>query len=109
MIPIEVFAAKDEAGHLKGVMLSVPVDCGLRRADTLRVHGAHLIPMARRSVLAIDLPSLDEETLKLVLQAAFEGGKIAVGEFTALGLADSYLLDLDVVGGASTAASVGER
>jgi hypothetical protein len=108
MIPIEVFAAKDEGGHLRGVMLSVPVDCGLRRADTLRVHGSHLIPMAGRSVLAIDLPSLDEETLQVVRQAASEGGKIAVGEFTALGLADSYLLALDVVGEPSAAASAGE-
>lgn len=109
MIPIEVFAAKDEGGHLKGVMLSVPVDCGLRRADTLRVHGRRLIAMAQRSVLAIDLPSLDDETLAVVRQAASDGGKIAVGEFTALGLADSYLLALDITDLPRTTADSGER
>jgi len=96
MIPIEVFAAKDPSGALQGIMMTVPVGCGLKQADTLRIHGTQLLAMERRSILPIDLPKLDEESLKDLLETAKLGQPLAVGEFTPLGLTDSYLLTLEV-------------
>lgn len=103
MIPIEVFAAKDEVGAYKGAMLAAPVGCGLKQADTLRIHGARLIALEARSMLPIDLPLLDETSRRALVEAAAREGTIAVGEFTALGLADSYMLALELVTAASGA------
>lgn len=106
MISIETFAAKDPSGALQGVMLTVPVGCGLKQADTLRIHGRQLLAMEQRSILPIDLPMLDQESLEDLLTMARSGRPIAVGEFTALGLVDSYLLALEV--GAPASVSAGE-
>ncbi len=98
MIPIEVFAAKDPSGALQGIMITVPVGCGLKQADTLRIHGTQLLPLERRSILPIDLPKVDEESLKDLLEMAKQGRPLAIGEFTAVGLADCYLVTLEVAG-----------
>ncbi|CAN7779448.1 hypothetical protein LJR296_007897 [Cupriavidus necator] len=98
MIPIEVFAAKDPSGALQGIMMTVPVGCGLKQADTLRIHGTQLLALERRSILPIDLPQVDGESLKDLVETAKLGRLLAVGEFTAVGLADSYLLTLEVAG-----------
>lgn len=95
MIPFEIFAAKDEAGLLKGVMLAAPVDSGLREADILRLVGSRLLAFRGRSVLPIDLPELDSES-RALLEAAGTAGRLPVAEFTALGLSDTYLVGLDV-------------
>jgi hypothetical protein len=95
MIPIEVFAAKDEAGALLGVMLTAPSNSGLRQADTLRVVGLRVVAIRQRSILSIDLPSLDDESLGYLREAARRGGRVAIAEFTPLGLADSYMLNVD--------------
>lgn len=108
MIPIEVFAAKDPSGALHGMMMTVPVGCGLKQADTLRIHGMQLLAMERRSILPIDLPKLNEESLNDLVETAKLGRPLAVGEFTALGLADSYLLTLEVAG-SSSGAKAGEE
>jgi len=105
MIPIEVFAAKDNAGSLQGVMLAAPAKCGLRHADTLRLIGHRVIAVSQRSILSIDLPAFDAETLGYLREAAQRGGRVAVAEFTPLGLADSYVLALDA-GGQTVPASV---
>lgn len=96
MIPIEVFAAKDPSGALQGIMITAPVGCGLRQADTLRIHGTRLLALQRRSILPIDFPEVDEVSLRHLVESAKLRGQLAVGEFTALGLADSYLLALEV-------------
>lgn len=96
MISIEVFAAKDPSGALQGIMVAVPVGCGLKQADTLRIHGSRLLAMERRSILPIDLPEVDEASLRDLIATANQRRQLAVGEFTALGLADSYLLALEV-------------
>lgn len=96
MISIEVFAAKDPSGALQGIMMTVPVGCGLKQADTLRIHGSRLLAMERRSILPIDFPEIDEASLRDLVETAKRRGQLAVGEFTALGLADSYLLSLEV-------------
>lgn len=96
MIPIEVFAAKDPSGALQGIMMTAPVGCGLKQADTLRIHGTRLLALQQRSILPIDLPEVDEVSLKHLIETAKLSGELAVGEFTALGLADSYLLALEV-------------
>jgi hypothetical protein len=96
MISVEVFAAKDSTGALKGVLLSVPVDCGLKHADTLRIHGSRLLAMEQQSILPIDMPAFDDACLQDLVETARRHGLIAVGEFTALGLGDSYLLTLEV-------------
>lgn len=96
MISFEVFAAKDpESSALQGVLMSVPVNCGLSHADTLVLHGPQLLAMEKGRVLPIDFPPLDlknqedfEETLKTA-------GVIAIAEFNALGISDSYLLKLE--------------
>lgn len=107
MYSMEVFAAKDLSGALQGVLLSVPVDCGLKHADTLRIHGTRLLAMERLSILPIDFPELDEASLRDLVETAERYGVIAVGEFTPLGLADSYLLVLQV-GTSSFGAGVGK-
>lgn len=97
MIPVEIFAAKDAGGTVQGVMLAVPLGCGLQRADTLRIHGAKLIALEKRSMLPIDLPELDVTAHKDLLAAASSGEGLVVGEFTALGLAKSYVLALEMI------------
>jgi hypothetical protein len=95
MIAIEVFAAKDIGGRLKGIMLTVPVDCGLQHADALRLIGRRVVALRQRSILPIDLPEFDDEAIGYLREAVQAGGKIAVAEFTALGLANSYVLSLE--------------
>jgi hypothetical protein len=95
VISIEVFAAKDNADLLKGVMLAVPDGCGLHRADTLRIIGSKVAVMGDRSVLPLDLPVFNEEALGYLREAARQG-VIAVAEFTPLGISDSYLLRLEI-------------
>ena len=97
MLSFEVFAAKDPVtGKLQGVLLSVPVDCGLAQADTLRLHGTRLLALEKGSVLPIDFPPLDDANLRHFEEVISTTGSIAVAEFTARGLADNYLLKLVV-------------
>lgn len=107
MISVEVFAAKDPSGALLGILLSVPVDCGLKQADTLRIHASRLFAMEQLSILPIDFPELDEASVQDLTETAKRHGVVAVGEFTPLGLADSYLLTLEV-GVSSFGAGAGE-
>lgn len=107
MISMEVFAAKDVSGELQGIMLSVPVDCGLKHADTLRIHGRRLLAIDHLSILPIDFPELDEAGLQVLAETATRHGVIAVGEFTPLGLADNYLLALEI-GSSSLGAAAGK-
>lgn len=109
MIPIEVFAAKDPSGVLQGILLSVPVDCGLKHADKLRIHATRLLAMERLSILPIDFPELDEASVQDLTETANRHGVIAVGEFTPLGLADSYLLTLEVSTSSFCAGAIKER
>ena len=97
---VEVFAAKDSAGVFTGVMMSVPCRCGLNKADTLRIEGFSMIAMRGQSVLPVDFPNLTHECLSSLVSLAKSRQRLAVAEFTASGLFDSYFLGVDVVGGA---------
>lgn len=96
-IPVEVFAAKDCTGNLTGVMLAVPCRCGLKQADALRVDGMRLLAIRDRSILPIDLPDLQEQTRNDLVAMALTNTRLAVGEFTPLGLFDAYFLKLEVL------------
>ncbi len=102
MIAIEIFAAKDNGGRLKGIMLTVPVECGLQHADALRLIGRRVVALYQRSILPIDLPEFDDEAIGYLREAVQAGGRIAVAEFTPLGLATSYVLSLEDGGDLST-------
>lgn len=90
--PVEFFAAKGAYG----VVMSVPVRCGLRQADMLRVSGRTMIAMKDRSVLPIDLPELNEQGCELLAGVVARNKLLPVGEFSALGLVDSYFLQVVV-------------
>ncbi len=96
MIPVEIFAAKDSSGTLQDVMLSVPVNCGLKYADSLRIQGRRLLALDQQTILPIDLPLLEATHVEDLVATATRHGQIAVAEFTALGLFDNYLLKLEV-------------
>jgi hypothetical protein len=97
MLPIEVFAAKGPDGQTATIVLAAALDCGLRGADTLRVDGNRLVPLRGGVVLPLTLPALDATSLEWVRSAARSAGRLSVGEFTALGLAHSYELALQVM------------
>lgn len=97
VIPIEVFAAKDSAGEFTGVMMAVPKRCGLKQADTLRIDGTLLMAIRERSILPVDLPEMSEQSRANLIAMAHSGQRLAVAEFTALGLFDAYFLKLEVV------------
>jgi hypothetical protein len=96
VLSVEVFAAKDFAGELTGIILAVPRMCGLKRADTLRIDGLSVMAMESRSVLPVDLPDLSPQSRQDMLTLARAGKRLAVAEFTALGLFDAYYLDLAI-------------
>jgi hypothetical protein len=98
VLPVEVFAAKDIVGNVTGVMLSAPCRSGLKQADTLRVDGSLMLAIRQRSILPIDLPSLSADNQTLLRELAAAGQRLAVAEFTPLGLLDAYFLTLDIVG-----------
>lgn len=96
MISFEVFAAKDpESSALQGVLISVPVNCGLAQADTLVLHGPQLLAMEKGAVLPIDFPPLDNVNQSVFEETLRTDGVIVVAEFNALGIAASYLLKLE--------------
>ncbi|WP_304350884.1 hypothetical protein [Comamonas testosteroni] len=96
MLSFEVFAAKDPvSGSLQGILMSVPVNCGLVQADTLRLNGSQLLALEKGSVLAIDFPPLDEASKRDVEETMKAHGAVAVAEFSALGMVDNYLLKLE--------------
>lgn len=97
VLSVEVFAAKDSAGMPAGVMLSAPCKCGLNQADTLRIDGLVMMAVRDRSILPIDLPNLTEQSRAGLLILARLGQRLAVAEFTALGMLDAYFLKLDVI------------
>lgn len=96
MISFEVFAAKDSVtGALLDILLTVPVNCGLHQADTLRLHGAQLLAIEKGSVLPIDFPPLDLVNQRAMEATLHSAGVIAVAEFCAMGMTDNYLLKLE--------------
>jgi hypothetical protein len=88
-VPMEVFAAKDSP---LAVFLAVPRHCGLKEADTLRIDGVTVLAMRSRSILPIDFPELTQQSADRLAALAHGGQQLAVGEFGALGLFDSYFL-----------------
>lgn len=97
VISVEFFASHDPDGTLSGVMMAVPCLCGLSEANSLRIDGFVMLPMKDKRVLQIDLPDLDEGNLARLSALAASGQQLAVGEFTARGLLDSYFLSLTIV------------
>ena len=97
VLAVEVFAGKDSAGNATGVALLVPLRCGLREADSLRIDGNKVFALRDRSVLPVSLPDLSSECRVSWLALAELGQPLAVGELTALGVSDSYFLKLDFV------------
>lgn len=95
-LPVEVFAAKDSAGSLTGLMMTVPCRCGLNRADTLRIDGHTVMAMRDQTVLPIDFSALTAEVRSNLMALAQSGQRLAVAEFTALGMLDAYFLTLVV-------------
>lgn len=98
LLSFESFAAKDANGHLAGLMLSVPHGCGLEQADTLRVNGLTVLAMRNQSVLPLDFANLMPATRADFLALSKTGQRIAVAEFTAIGLANAYFLKLLMTG-----------
>lgn len=96
VVAVEFFAAKDSLGG-SGVMMTVPVRCGLKAADTLRVDGLTIVAMKDRSILPVDLPMLSEGSRAALVRVAERGKRLPVGEFMARGLFDSYFLTLVIV------------
>lgn len=97
VLSVEVFAAKDSAGALTGVMMTVPCRCGLNQADSLRIDGLVMLAMRGVAVLPVDLPPLSVESRSAFLALAGSGQRLAVAEFKAGGLLDSYFLNLTFV------------
>ena len=97
-LSVEVFAAKDSGGRLTSLMMSVPCQCGLKEADTLRIDGFVMLAMRGVAVLSVDLPALSVESRADFLAWADAGQRLTVGEFKASGMLDSYFLNLTFVG-----------
>lgn len=97
MLPVEFFAAKDNAGLLSGLIMSVPCKCGLKRADTLRIDGLSMVALQARSILPIDLPELSKDSKERLVALAKTGNQLPVAEFMARGLFDAYFLKLVLV------------
>lgn len=93
MLAVEFFTSKDS----RGIVMSVPVRCGLRQADTLRVSGETMVAMNGRVVLSLDLPKLNLASRDLLIGLAAKGKVLPVGEFMGRGLVDSYFLNVVVV------------
>lgn len=99
-LSVEFLAAKEpQDGSVSGVMMTVPCECGLSEADTLRVDGLIMLAMKEQAVLNIDLPDLTPACRANLAALAEGGAQLAVAEFTARGLSNSYFLDLKMVGG----------
>lgn len=97
VLSVEVFAAKDSAGVLSGVMMAVPCRCGLKKADSLRIDGATVMAMREQTVLPLDFAALTAEVRSHLISLAQSGQRLAVAEFTAVGMLDAYFLNLVVV------------
>lgn len=93
VLSFEVFSSADDAGR-SVLMMAVPCRCGLRQADVLRISGLVMVAMRARSILPVDFPLLSDGVRAKLVALAERGEKLAVGEFTALGLFDSYFLDV---------------
>ena len=74
--------------------MTVPCRCGLKQADALRIDGLSMLAVRGAVVLPIDLPLLSERSRLDFLAIAEAGKSLAVGEFMASGMLDSYLLNL---------------
>ena len=110
MISFEVFAAKDpESGVLQGILMSVPLNCGLSQADTLRLHDAQLLAIEKGTVLPVDFPPVDTATQKDLEETIRLHGAIVVAEFSARGIAENYLLKLVSADATSTSSAYGVR
>ena len=97
LLSVEVFAAKDSAGTLTGVMMAVPCRCGLKQADSLRIDGFSMMAMREQTILPIDFSTLTSDVRSNLKTLAQSGQPLAVAEFTAIGLLDAYFLKLVVV------------
>ena len=97
VVSVEFFASSDPDGSITGVMMAVPCRRGLREADTLRLDRKIMTAMRGTSVLPIDLPDLEDRDRKMLVSLVRAGQDLAVGEFTARGLLDSYFLTLNIV------------
>lgn len=93
VLSLEFFSAADAAG--RSIMaMAVPCRCGLKQADTLRISGLVMVAMQARSILPVDFPELTEGVRTKLVALARNGERLAVGEFTALGLLDAYFLNV---------------
>jgi len=97
LLSMEVFAAKDLDGQIVDLFVSVPRLCGLKHADTLLVDGLTIIAMQARTMLPLDMADLSTEAREKLAFWARSGHRLAVAEFTALGLLDAYFLGLTVI------------
>lgn len=93
VLSFEILSSANDEGQ-PGLMMAVPCRCGLRQADTLRISGRVMVAMRARSILPVDFPELTDSVRMKLVWLAERGDKLAVGEFTALGLFDSYFLDV---------------
>lgn len=96
-LSVEFFVSEASDGSVAGVMMSVPSQCGLHTADSLRIDGTVMLAMQGGTVLPIDLPELSSANCLRLGELAASGQDLVVGEFTACGLANSYFLQLSVV------------
>lgn len=96
ILSVEVFAAKDLAGVYSGVMMTVPLRCGLQDGDLLRINGTTAVAVRRFTVLPLSFPSLEGDGLAALVALGNSGQSLAVGEFSALGLVTSYFLALEI-------------
>lgn len=96
VLSVEVFAAKDSAGFLTGLMMAVPCRCGLKQADSLRIHGTTMIAMREQTILPIDFSTLTTEVRTNLTSLAQSNQRLTVAEFTAIGVFDAYFLNLIV-------------
>ena len=95
VLSVEFFAAKDSDGKLEGlVVMAVPRRCGLMDGDTLRIDGLSMLAMRDRSVLPIDFATLTEKAVSFLTALVKEERRLAVGEFTPLGLVDAYFVNV---------------
>ncbi len=90
VVPVEYFAAKDNAG----LIMVVPKRCGLSKANSIKIDGLAMIAMNGGDILAITMPPLTSELRDQLVHLASQGSKLHVGEFMARGLVDAYSLDI---------------
>lgn len=92
-VSLEIFAAKDS----DQIMLSVPLKCGLKNADTIYIKDKHMVAMRNNSILPIDFPELSETIKNTLVGFSRSDRELPVGEFLSVGLVDAYFLKVVIV------------